>query len=288
MAEVWSDFKTLQPGLTLSVPERDRPGRIEISSGTVAASPLDGDYEEGAVVPTLDWRDPTRRESTVLLEPDGDCRAQASIAIVAPTPESIAPFREFRQVIWSATLDDVLSYVAQRRFAEAIKTCAQSLEAQFGVGGCDDSGEVLGGIRVNAVNLRTVTVDATTGKRIGMHVDSDSHLPLTQRYLAPHRICVNLGSEPRYLLFVNLSIGQLIASALQSMDGDRSFEMLDRTGSGTNVGRTFMRSLPEYPVVRLRVYPGEAYIAPTENMIHDDSSVGMREPDVSLSLRDIG
>jgi len=39
--------------------------------------------------------------------------------------------------------------------------------------------------------------------------------------------------------------------------------------------------------VRLAVAPGEAYIAPTENMIHDGSTLGMRHEDLQVTLRGI-
>jgi hypothetical protein len=43
-----------------------------------------------------------------------------------------------------------------------------------------------------------------------------------------------------------------------------------------------MRQFPTYPVLRLRVKPGEAYIAPTDNLIHDGSSVGKQFPDITI------
>ena len=45
-----------------------------------------------------------------------------------------------------------------------------------------------------------------------------------------------------------------------------------------------MRAFPDYPVVRLTIRPGEAYIAPTENLIHDGSTLGMTSPDLALHM----
>ncbi len=45
-----------------------------------------------------------------------------------------------------------------------------------------------------------------------------------------------------------------------------------------------MKRYPDYPVIKVRVAPGEAYIAPTENMIHDGSTVGKQYPDIHLTL----
>jgi hypothetical protein len=53
---------------------------------------------------------------------------------------------------------------------------------------------------------------------------------------------------------------------------------------GINVGHDFMRSFPGYPVLRVRIRPREAYIAPTDNLIHDGSSVGKNYPDIAVHL----
>ena len=49
--------------------------------------------------------------------------------------------------------------------------------------------------------------------------------------------------------------------------------------------QTFMSRFPGYPIMKVRVAPGEAYIAPTDNMIHDASTVGSKTPSVTLTLR---
>jgi hypothetical protein len=91
-----------------------------------------------------------------------------------------------------------------------------------------------------------------------------------------HRRESNLGNDVRYFLFIDLPVRQLLsaANALHS-EGSRvrqdKLRVRDRTFAGTVTGRAFMASSLMYPVVRVKVYPGEAYIAPTEDIIHDDS-----------------
>jgi len=45
-----------------------------------------------------------------------------------------------------------------------------------------------------------------------------------------------------------------------------------------------MQAFPDQFVLRLGVAPGEAYIAPTENLIHDASSMWMGDSDLSLTI----
>lgn len=51
------------------------------------------------------------------------------------------------------------------------------------------------------------------------------------------------------------------------------------------IGAAFMSTFPEDPIVRLRLRPGEAYIAPTENILHDGSSAEVIETNHYLSIR---
>ena len=39
------------------------------------------------------------------------------------------------------------------------------------------------------------------------------------------------------------------------------------------VSRLFLTKYPNYPVFRIKIEPGEAYIAPTENIIHDGAKL---------------
>jgi hypothetical protein len=50
------------------------------------------------------------------------------------------------------------------------------------------------------------------------------------------------------------------------------------------VGKVFMQSFPRYPVIKLMVRPGEAYIAPTENLIHDSTTEEKNMLDVAVTL----
>ena len=98
----------------------------------------------------------------------------------------------------------------------------------------------------NAPNQMTVTVGSDSCM-VGLHIDN-------QRGSSLHRISINLGSEPRYLLFINLSIDQLYRLVSET-DGN----VLSKTSGSSRICRAFMQLFPNYPVVKLRVNPGEAY-----------------------------
>jgi SAM-dependent methyltransferase len=123
----------------------------------------------------------------------------------------------------------------------------------------------------------TTTFNYAAGKFIGLHLDNFVKRELVDRPSSPNRICINLGAEPRFLIFVNLTLRK--CHELLNAAGVQDDCMNDpRRG----LPELFMKRFPEYPVVQLRIDPGEAYIAPTENLIHDSTTLGLKSMDVSL------
>ena len=45
-----------------------------------------------------------------------------------------------------------------------------------------------------------------------------------------------------------------------------------------------MSACSVYPVVRLQIDPGEAYIMPADNLLHDASTERTRFPDITLTF----
>lgn len=134
------------------------------------------------------------------------------------------------------------------------------------------SSTLLGSL-VQSGGLHTTTLDPADNQRQGLHVDSWSENGLLERSTAPNRICVNLGSAPRRLLIVDLGLDQisgLMAGA--------------PINNPTDIARAFLALHPTYPVLAVEVMPGEAYIAATENLVHDGNSIGTSAPDVTLTL----
>src|SRR5207245_3971045 len=119
--------------------------------------------------------------------------------------------------------------------------------------------------------LLTTTRDPNKGnKRLGLHVDSHERRPLASRSASRRLLSVNLAHEPRAFLFVALSIASIFDALGRPADDDPG-----RQPNATALGRRFLTSLPDCPVFRLELRPGEAYLAPVQNVIHDGSSETM-------------
>jgi hypothetical protein len=135
----------------------------------------------------------------------------------------------------------------------------------------DDESLVCKGVYLNPPGLTTVTSDRSSQNYIGLHFDSWDRLPIEERHLSSNRICINLGKEDRYLLFINLSV--------------LTISRLIKEHTVNALKTAFLQAYPDYPVIKVRVSPGEAYIAPTENMIHDGCSLERNSPDIHLTIR---
>lgn len=138
-------------------------------------------------------------------------------------------------------------------------------------------------LALNLPNLITVSRQPRGNdmRYMGLHIDGWG-LPynnLENRHLSPVKIGINLGIKERYLLFINLSLKEIRKILIASGIGD-----LVSTCEPWNMGNLFMKTFPNYPVIRLKILPNEAYIAPVQNMIHDGSTLGSSSYDVNFQI----
>jgi hypothetical protein len=103
---------------------------------------------------------------------------------------------------------------------------------------------------------------------LGLHVDNWDHLPMRTRADSRRRLAVNLGPGPRALLFASPSVCQIC----------RTLRRPDEHLPHTDDVREFVAnggSLRCYSVV---LEPGQAYVAPTELLVHDGSTLTAKLP----------
>ena len=189
----------------------------------------------------------------------------------------LRPFGRLRRAAQRGSTGEVRRLLSRRtitaQIAEVAERLRSSLRAEW-------PGEFGGGLIAHRPGQTTVTEQPNNDRRIGLHLDNWYNFPMDRRELSPNRICINLGAQDRFFLLINVPIAELyrrIRDRLPDHIGSRS--------RGTLIAREFLKFHPSYPIVRLRIRPGEAYIAPTDNIVHDGSTLGMTVPDVSLSLR---
>lgn len=132
-------------------------------------------------------------------------------------------------------------------------------------------------IHLGKPGLKNVTFNSKENVYIGMHLDSWESNDLSSRDFSRNRICINLGKQSRYLLYYNISIvtmAIMIDYDIKNINFDINY-----------IYKSFAMAYPDWPIYKIEIQPYEAYIAPTEFMIHDGSTWGTTHPDISLVFR---
>lgn len=250
--------------------------RLSLSSGMCSAPrQINGfRYCPSAIIPREPWYSITPSESDVLIGTSIDCTPGEWISLVKIPDEVLVAFEGIRQAVLDLpTYDSVNGALSHAQWQPALDAFAVFAKRFIpNDDGCDQTAR----IRANAPGLPTVTIDNASACLIGLHLDSWFGTAVEGRHLLPNRIAANFGVEPRYLLFLNLSLAEIVRLVTEGAG----------VGSGRSGGsfiQQFAALFPHYPVTRLRLEPGEAYIAPTENIIHDGSTVGMSTWDVHVA-----
>lgn len=261
--------------------------RIRLSSGTLRAADdeaLAQRYGNNTFVPRKPWREATVEELALLYFDRATggppWRASSDIAIIRVPEQIVANFVEMleqhgiREVAKKETYTTIAMHP---RWTENLAALGRHLEGMTD----GDLKQIF--FRLADADQLTITkndfgVEGHRQLHVGLHIDHWDRLPLRHRDRARNRICINLGREPRYSLFFNLPMMDMFRAA-----GLRDPEDIYADFRGLYLGRRFMEACPDYPVVGLRLDPGEAYILPTDNLIHDASTETNRFTDITLT-----
>jgi hypothetical protein len=251
---------------------------IELSVGIIPAKAQYGSlgYWENAFVPKLPWRKPSARELDLLLGSIKGVGPGNWIQIVKFPAEIYGLFEGARTASRERSDQKLREYVTRSECREAIKKTI----GHAGTLTWPEHGQVeRGAVFFKAAGLPTTT-PRNYPELLGLHIDTAyKNVPFAERKYAPGRLSLNLGLDDRFLLFVNIGVEQI-----QRALADRNISCRDEQANATHQFRAaFMSAFPEYPVVKVRVCPGEGYIAPTENMIHDGCTIGQTHFDVQFS-----
>jgi hypothetical protein len=237
----------------------EEDGRVELSSGTRPINDTDvhsSEYQRQALVPREPWRPPTEAESASLFSSERPKDMARSISIV-------------KLVDGAGALADGTEFAAyQQKILPALqRSCAMG-----------DKLIPIGETK-NPAKMATTTINPKLKEYLGLHVDTWEDVSMNQRTRSMNRICVNIGKDPRYFLFLPIAVTEIASVMANEMRASNVPEQ-----DVSRIGRMFMERFPQLPVVRCRLAPYEAYIAPTENLVHDGSTLGQRDLDQQFTV----
>jgi hypothetical protein len=274
----------LRPGVTLYLGgAEDCPDRVQLSSGTtlaVAVAPGDV-YEEDARIPQPGWRSLTTADQKALIAESCPKSSGNAISVMRVPSELLDPFRSLQSAAAKyRSKEKLLPIIRGEDCARGTGAIISYLNESLQPTDVDEPCAPQGGISARPPRLQTLSMDPGTRALLGLHIDSwyRRELALDDRGHAPNRVCINIGATDRFFLFLNIPIAQMYDMIKHSKSSPAC-------GYGPSaIARDFMRAFPSYPAVRLRIRPGEAYIAPTENIAHDGSTIGMDAMDITLTV----
>jgi predicted Zn-dependent protease with MMP-like domain len=280
-----SALDSLAAGLRIDV-ERGLPPlstRVALSAGTqpVAAEVPDlaQQYTADAIIPRRPWREASFEELRRLRfdAAAGDAWRRGADGAVVRLPQAlIAPLTAVleREGARATTAVDVRAAIeADPLWMAGVAALSRYLTARYRT----RFDHAI--FRITAPGLVTLTQGDDRRQRIGLHLDSWDRMPLRHRHRSRNRICINLGREARAVLLINLPLMDLF----KQLGLDDPADIL-ADFRGLLLGARFMRERPDYPALRLRIDPGEAYVLPTDNLMHDASSEGSACPDITLTF----
>lgn len=237
------------------------PPRLLINSGTELIKTTHigtVKYRAPSFIPAQDWRELDRAEEHIAFDFEGSQIQHGRwIAVIEIPSELLRSFNTLKVASAKLSLHELSQLSKSPHFEQSIDDLVDYF-SQSCFGPVSHSG-----IFVSGSNKITTTY--THGPSyIGLHVDS-IYGGLCDRDYRPVRICVNLGAGHRFLQYINTPFSTII----------EGIDVASKAGiSATALGQDFLSLRPKYPVLSLGIAPGEAYIAPTENIIHDGSTIG--------------
>lgn len=246
--------------------------RILLSDGVYRVDTLNGIVcKSPTYIPKKPWRNPTKEETDILTATKNDLSTHQTIGIVRLPGNLSAKFKKLdfsncKNHHETSTLSATTEY--KDLLNETISYYEKFADIR--------NSSIPHNIYMGEANLLNNTFNQREKTFIGLHLDSFERNSET-REGARNRICINLGKDPRYLLFYNLQFDQMAEMC--------KIKKVDRNGNPYEILHTFFEKFNTYPVIKIQINPYEAYIAPTENIIHDGSTEGTKNLDINLAIR---
>lgn len=119
-------------------------------------------------------------------------------------------------------------------------------------------------------DMMTTTENYAVGRLLGLHLDNWDKLIHGAKARGRRRLALNIGPGNRYIILGALD-AQAVCRAVHPDDYALRYPH-------TNDYRAHVAAGHPIRVIRVRLAPGEGYIAPTEYLLHDGSTEGQDEP----------
>lgn len=284
------NLRQMKKGIGIHSRLSDSFDTMHINSGVIHHSKHQGDavnyeqysflplYIDEAYIPKRDWKSLNKEEKRVL-NPHSNLKDYNHIYL-GELPQKAKEL--FRKIDFSncKNREDVMACFAKDQgLTMALNTELNNFLSSIS----NNKPFHLHCITTNLPNVEMVACDITRlpenftieeKKYMGLHNDGTQYMTLHTTHKFGNRICINIGTETRYFLYMNLSMIQVYNLLKKKTDISKL--------TVYNVAETFFKHYPDYPVIKIKQEPYQYYIAPTDNCFHDGSTLGNKELDINM------
>lgn len=249
------------PGLNLQTlfDSTNSPLEYSLSSGVEKRQVKQGSRSRKVFVAKPPFKKPD--EATVkLIQAGSQCPLDRSVTVLAIDPGICSSFRNNDEIHSSSISHEEKLAALERELAKLTESLPRysGLESIYrrswdlaSTPSCSDS----------------TAFDHQHGVYLGLHIDNHEKLLFSERKDGFQVLCINVGLEHRYLQYVNLDV----VAILKLLDINVS-EANKRFQSARALVELFFETYPSYPVARVRIPANHAYVAITQDLIHDGAT----------------
>jgi len=251
--------------------------RVWLSTGIEKLKTLDDEVcDENVFAPKEPWYLPSVKEEEIIFYRGTTLSTEYQTIGLIRLPENLIEEIEKLSLKRFEKVQEVNDFLLISRKWKKIENELLKFSSKYQIVKEQQKG---GGVCCQLNGYKILTINPITGKHLGLHIDSWEKYPLSKLSVARNRICFNIGYQPRYLLFINQEINDLLKFI--STDNNRLYGDDEKY----KIMQDFILKNSNYSVLKMKVNPYEAYIAPTENIIHDGANDGVNGLDIHVSYR---
>ena len=249
--------------------------QIEINNGvTKAISNNQITYLKNAYIPKKTWRNITKSEKILLTTSNHYLEKYKSI-FIGELPLNLKNILSLLKLQNCKTLAQVYPKIREKE--ETLKLVNKNINKFLSTHSMDHEHKFHRLTR-SMPNRDTITCHYINNKFFypGLHIDKSCFFTPFTAYKSGNRVSINLSKESRYFIYINLTLQQ-IAYMLRNNN-----QKLYKSMNVNNIVELFFLCYPNYPVIKVEVKPYQYYIAPTDNIIHDASTLNNKNIDITL------
>lgn len=259
--------------LSVSIP-KNLKDRLHLSNGVIETNRINGYMSKSRTfIPNTPWRNPSEKEWHSLELKENEQPTIFTGICLEKLPKKFIRQFQLLEIENLQNNQQAFDLEESQKYKDLVNRLIKHYEQFARI----KKSSIPHNLFLGESNLTTTTFNKRENYYIGLHLDSFESREKEIKRESRNRICINLGKEPRYLYFYNLSLDKM--AELCGHQSIKSFE------NPYPIVHDFFSKFHDYPVIRLTILPYELYIAPTEYIVHDGSTLGTKSVDINLVIR---